>query len=227
MCNRYTPARGADLQRDLFGAPVVNVPPEAWARRRIGPNQRGLFLRPKGSAVVEVVGLWGLIRPGSSGELEMVGGRPRMTNNARFETVATKPTFRQAWARGQRCLIPAWGFDEPNWESGKNVWWEMSRADGNPWAIAGLWSEWTNPQTGEIVPSYTMITINADHHPLMRRLHKPDPNLPPDAQDKRSVVPLAPESWKRWLYAANDEATNLLVLPPESTFLAGPAPRVA
>ena len=56
----------------------------------------------------------------------------------------------------------------------------------------GDWPGYGTPgstrRTGEIVPSYTMLTINADHHPLMSRMHRPDPRLPPDQQDKRSVV---------------------------------------
>ncbi|MDB5826654.1 MAG: hypothetical protein JWQ73_874 [Variovorax sp.] len=44
-----------------------------------------------------------------------------------------------------------------------------------PWALAGLWNVWTNRDTGEAHESYTMLTINADDHALMRRMHKPDP----------------------------------------------------
>ena len=62
------------------------------------------------------------------------------TNNARSETAASRPTYRAAWAAGQRCLIPAAWYQEPNWETGRNVWRRMTRADGEPWAIAGLWS---------------------------------------------------------------------------------------
>ena len=51
----------------------------------------------------------------------------------------------------------------------------MRRADGAPWALGGIWSEWTDPASGEIVPSYSMITINCDDHPLLARLHRPDP----------------------------------------------------
>jgi hypothetical protein len=86
------------------------------------------------------------------------------------------------------CLIPADDYDEPYWGSGKNIWWRFARADGQPWALAGLWNERTDPASGEVVPSYTMLTINCDAHPLLSRFHKPDPMRPPDKQDKRSVV---------------------------------------
>lgn len=52
------------------------------------------------------------------------------TNNARSEELAEKASFKDVWKRGQRCIIPAIDFDEPNWETGKNVWWRFRRADG-------------------------------------------------------------------------------------------------
>ena len=61
-------------------------------------------------------------------------------------------------------------------------------ADGQPWGLAGLWNTWTDPATGELIESYTMLTMNADAHPLMRRMHKPDPKFAPQEQDKRSAM---------------------------------------
>ena len=110
------------------------------------------------------------------------------TVNARSETIATSPVFK---AHG-RSLIPAASFDEPNRETGRNVWWRFRRADGAPWALAGLWNAWKDPATGEYVESYSMLTVNADGHPLMGRMHRPDPKRPPEKQDKRSVVVVEP-----------------------------------
>jgi len=145
------------------------------------------------------------------------------TNNARFEGITSKASYKQPWARGQRCIIPAWSFDEPCWETGRNVWWRFRRADGLPWGLAGLWNTWTDPATGEILESYTMLTINADQHPLMSRMHKPDPKLPPDQQDKRSVVSIELADVNAWLCGSNDEAASLVRVPPEEVFDAGPA----
>ena len=114
-------------------------------------------------------------------------------------------------------------FDEPNWESGKNDWWRFRRADGQLWGLAGLWNTWTDKTTGEIVESYTMLTLNADDHPLMRRMHKPDPKSGPDQQDKRSVVPIELVDLDTWLGGTNEEASKLLRLAPVKTFEAGPA----
>jgi putative SOS response-associated peptidase YedK len=166
-----------------------------------------------------------MIRPGQRERIDYIVGkappgrkppapRPRSTNNARIEGIETKPTFRDAWAHGRRCLIPANWYAEPNWETGKCIWWHLTRADGLPWMLAGLWSEWTDPHTGELVPSFTMITCNCDAHPLLGRLHKPDPNLPADAQDKRAVVHVTPNYWDQWLHGTVADALALVVPSP-------------
>ena len=137
---------------------------------------------------------------------------------------ATAPStsYKLPWARGQRCIIPAQAFFEPNWESGRHVPWCFRRRDGAPWGLAGLWNTWVDKATGEVVESYTMLTINADAHPLMRRMHKPDPKLGPEQQDKRSVVPIEAEDVDTWLCAPVTQAAQLVRLAPEPLFEAAP-----
>ena len=210
MCNLYHMAPREHVER-YFRAMVpeyVAVP--------VGPFGSGLFLRPIDGRQQGAIGQWGMIQP--KARARRPDSRAILTNNARSETVASRPTYRAAWAAGQRCLIPAAWYQEPNWETGRNVWWRLTRADAEPWAIAGLWSEWTDPATGEIVSNFTMLTVNCDGHPLLGRLHKPDPKLPADAQDKRSVVPLEPDQWTAWFEATPDEAMGLLVAPPTERF---------
>lgn len=132
--------------------------------------------------------------------------------------MAKLPTFRQAWAKGQRCLIPAEWYQEPNWETGKNIWWRLRRQDGEQWAIAGLWSEWTDRETGEVVPNYTAITVNCDDHPMLNRLHKPDPERAPDDQDKRSLVHIDRADWDAWLRGDEEQARQLLRPPALELF---------
>ena len=151
------------------------------------------------------------------------------TNNARDDRIATAWTYRFPWQDGKRCLIPAWLFIEPNWETMSNVWWQFRRNDGRPWALAGLWNEWTDPKTGEVVPNYTMITVNANDHPLMSRMHRPevDPGteepLPLAQQDKRSVVSIEAANMEQWLTGSQDEARALLKPPALELIEAGPA----
>ena len=219
MCNRYRPVSVA-VVGDVFGFTLLEEPQPLYATTGIGPCQQGPFVRA-GSAAV---GQWGLIpwfsktrRPANR------SGRPISTNNCRIETVATASSFKGPWGRGQRCLIPAQDYDEPYWGTGRNIWWRFGRKDGKPWALAGLWAEWTDPQTGEVLPSYTMLTQNCDAHPLLSRMHKPDPSLPQDAQDKRSVIAIEPHHWQTWLHGTPEEAMALVQLPPEDLFSHGAA----
>lgn len=135
------------------------------------------------------------------------------------------PTFRAPWARGQRCLIPALTFDEPYWgsASGKNIWWRFRRLDGKPWALAGLYNDWTDPETGEVRHSYSMITTNADSHPLMRLMHKEKTKVPDDLQDKRSVVSIEQGDWDAWLSGKPDQALALIRPPYMDVIEHGPA----
>ena len=164
-----------------------------------------------------VVGRWALI-PWFAKEVKL----KFLTNNARSEELTEKASYKDPWKRGRRCIIPAASFDEPNWETGKNIWWEFSRADGTPWGLAGLWNAWTHKTTGEVHESYTMLTLNADHHELMRRMHKPDLKVGPGDQDKRSVIPIEASDVDQWLAGTVEEAKQLLRLSPAEMFVAGP-----
>ena len=212
MCSRYTPPRWENFYAEFRALPPENLPVGP-----VFPRQRGVFVREAGAEREAVVGQFGLV-PWFAKTLPL----PYSTFNARFETVPTAASFRDAWRRGQRCLVPAHSFFEPCWETGRNVWWRFQRADGHDWALAGLWSRWTDPATGEIVESYTMITRNADDHPLMARMHKPDPKRGPDQQDKRSVVVLEPADRDTWLRGSPAEAAALVRLAPVETFDAAP-----
>jgi putative SOS response-associated peptidase YedK len=219
MCNRYRPV-SVTVIRDLFGFTLLEEPQPLYATTGIGPYQAGPFIRA-GSAAV---GQWGLIpwfspsrRPANR------AGRPISTNNCRIETVATAPSFKGPWARGQRCLIPAVDYDEPYWGTGRNIWWRFGRGDGQAWALAGLWTEWTDPASGEVVLSYTMLTQNCDGHPLLGLMHKPDPALPADAQDKRTVIPIERPDWDTWLHGTPEEAMTLVRVPPATLFAHGAA----
>ncbi len=83
--------------------------------------------------------------------------------NARADTVATKPAFREA-VRSRRCIVPASGFYE--WQEGvkgQKLPWYFTRADGEPMAFAGLWQRW-----GEMD---TVAIVSTDAGPGMRGLH--------------------------------------------------------
>jgi putative SOS response-associated peptidase YedK len=218
MCTRYITPEQAAIERHWH---VGRANPLRWTKTEVFPGRPGLFIRATRDGTdtrnETVVGQWGLI-PWFAKSAKL----PYSTSNARSEELSAKATFKHPWARGQRCIIPAESFDEPNWESGKNVWWRFRRADATPWGLAGLWNTWVDKATGEIVESYTMLTINADAHPLMRRMHKPDLKVGPDEQDKRSVIPIALADVDEWLTASVEQAASLLRVPSLEVFEAGP-----
>src|SRR6185437_14394062 len=75
------------------------------------------------------------------------------TINATAENVATEPAFRDAFRR-QRCLVPADGFYEWQKRDGNTKQpYRIVMADGSPMAFAGLWKRWTDPASGEAVPT--------------------------------------------------------------------------
>lgn len=199
-----------------FGSAAIE---QTWMTY-VAPLKLGPYI--KSSGTVEV-GQWGMIPPDSK------TSRPRLaTNNARRERLAVAKTYKSHWLGGQRCLIAAESFVEPYYPSGsaKSISWRFARADGDAWALAGIWAEWTDPVTGEIVPSYSMITQNCDLHPLLKLMHKPEMDkdgnfLPMDQQDKRAVVPLERERWDEWLYGSVAQADALIQLPDPGLFLHG------
>ena len=218
MCTRYVSPEAAAIERAWH---IGQQNPWRGPSREIFPGYDAPFIRAaKDSTQPErelVVGQWNLI-PWFAKERKL----KYPTSNARSEELAAKASYKLPWARGQRCIIPAISFYEPNWESGKHVPWNFSRADGEMWGLAGLWSTWTDKQTGEIVDSFTMLTLNADAHALMSRMHRPDPKRPPHTQDKRSVVPIDFENVDTWLYGTQLEAAELVRLQPIEVFAAAP-----
>jgi putative SOS response-associated peptidase YedK len=200
MCSHYQGVQNAERYRKHFG-----VEPPSGIKVDLWPGYLGSFVRKHPLADVgdEAVpdrealpGLFGLV-PHWATDSAMT----KHTYNARSETVAEKPSFRDAWKRGQHCIIPAQAIYEPDWRSGKAVATRIERLDGEPMGIAGLWSCWKSPK-GEVF-SYTMLTINADGHPFMNRFHKP-------TDEKRMVVVLAPDRYLDWLDASEKDSMEFM-----------------
>ena len=96
-------------------------------------------------------------------------------------------------------------FYEPCYESGKAVRTGVRQTNREPMAIASIWDTWTEPESGELIVSFSMLTIDAGNHPIMNRLHKPE-------DEKRTVVPLKAELFNDWLNADTETAKSLLQL---------------
>lgn len=99
------------------------------------------------------------------------------TLNARIETIHEKPAFRNVV--NNRCLILADGFYEWQWldDKGKQKQkYELTLPDNELFAFAGLYSEWTDKSTGEIISTYTILTTEANE--LMSKIHNTKKRMP-------------------------------------------------
>ncbi|KVE53313.1 SOS response-associated peptidase family protein [Burkholderia vietnamiensis] len=145
------------------------------------------------------------------------GRRPplmRSTMNVRDDNLGRSPLYGPTWRSGKRCLIPARFIVEPsypdarqeangNWALGPCVWQRISVVDRLTMCVAGIWRTLAN-QDGAEHHVMSMITVNADGHPLMSHMHKP-------ADEKRSVVILRPDDWEEWLTTSNVEAARAML----------------
>lgn len=114
--------------------------------------------------------------------------------NARAETVAEKPAFREA-CRARRCLVVADGFYE--WDRStkdKPLPWYVTRADAAPMAMAGIWQDWSGE--GGAMTALAVVTCAANQ--TMSRIH-----------DRLPVI-LEPADWPLWLGEAGHGAATLM-----------------
>lgn len=200
MCSNYEPVTASDRLLAFFGVVRGDNELPFEFQKQAWPTALAPFIRldQNGRRRIEA-GRWGLL-PHFAKELAY----GRRTYNARTETVATLPSFKDAWKRGQRCIVPAESVFEPCWETGKAVRWRIQQPGGVPMGIAGLWADHPTLKdgSGEPVLSFTMLTVNADGHPVFQRMHKP-------GDEKRMVVILAPDDYDHWLTCDHDEARRL------------------
>ena len=215
MCSHYQAVKDRERYKRQFGV----APPDEAGKVDLWPGYVGSFIRrhPQADVGDEAVperealpGLFGLV-PHWSLDTKIT----KHTYNARSETAGTKPSFREAWKRAQHCIIPADAFFEPDWRSGKAIPTRIERADGEPMGLAGLWSSWKSPQ-GDVVHSFTMLTINAAQHPLMKHFHKP-------TDEKRMLVVLPEDRYAAWLQATPEHSREFLLPYPADALQAAPA----
>lgn len=155
MCGRYFLTAPGEVLADLF-----ELPPEAVAdcrqlapRYNIAPTQQVPIVRQTADGPRELAMVrWGLI-PHWAKE-KAIGNK---LINARGETLAEKPTFRDAFKR-RRCLIPASGFYEWKKQGATKQPYVLRLRSGEPFALAGLWSSWSDPEIGLPLETCTIIT---------------------------------------------------------------------
>ena len=184
MCGRFTQPRSAEeLARIFHARPATDLPGE---RFNVAPTDEvAAVVEHHGERVVDAF-RWGLVPFYAKSARD--GAR---LINARAETVESSPAFRTAFAR-HRCIIPADAFYEWRRErdpaTGKIIRSEpfaVRRSDGEPLALAGLWSSWRDPDTAARL--YTCSILTTDPNELVARIH-----------DRMPVV-LDPTDWDAWL----------------------------
>ena len=205
MCANFKPLRPAFApQLDLF-------PPTFDYKEEIYPNQSCPILVNYKNHMEWREANFGLI-PKWAKDSKIA----RHTYNARSETVAEKPSFRQAWHNNQFALVPVELFYEPRYVHDQAQRWAIVREDRQPFTIAALYE--LAEQDGQLIRSMTMLTINADHHPLMKQFHAP-------TDEKRSVAVIPPELRASWLGANHASAKELLLELQSAEYTTYPAPR--
>jgi putative SOS response-associated peptidase YedK len=161
------------------------------------------------------------------------------TINAKAETVATAPAFREA-VRRRRCLVPADAFYEWQKLDPKHKQpFAIALASREPYGLAGVWERWKDPRTGESLETFTIITTEANEvvAPLHNRmpviierkdyarwLGDNDPAEPP-LDLLRSYPAVKMTAWKVDKSVGNvrNDAAHLLETPPEETTSGPPA----
>jgi putative SOS response-associated peptidase YedK len=188
MCGRFIQAAAGEAFARQFALPL----PAVYAPRyNVAPSQNVLALRSTEDGGREWAWLrWGLI-PAWSPE-------PRTqysTINARAETVAEKPTYRQAF-RQRRCLLPADGFYEWHTHNGRKQPYCIGLTDGAAFAFAGLWERWE--REGQAVESCTIVVTHANE--CIAAIH-----------DRMPVI-LPAAAYEQWLNPAMQTPERLLPL---------------
>lgn len=196
MCTNFTPTRKAPWVKEHFGVdlPTSDYPLEAY------PGYAAPIVVKSHSSGRVACGLarFGLI-PSWAKDAKI----SRHTYNARSETAREKPSYRNAWKQRRFAIALLDNFYEPNYESGKAERWKIELASKDPLGIASLWETWTDPSSGELVTSFTMLTVNADEHTVMKQFHRV-------GDEKRTPVVLNTSQFNQWLSADDTQATAMM-----------------
>jgi putative SOS response-associated peptidase YedK len=212
MCSNFQPIKRnhANWVKEQFGC---ELPQEEW-RPETYPTYAAPFIYLENGTPKCELAQFGLV-PHWATDKKKFGLR---TYNARSETVAEKPSYRTAWKERRFGLAIMESFYEPNWETGKAIRWRIKRADAEPVAVASIWERFIDKETGEVIFSFSMLTINADGHEVMKHFHRPE-------DEKRSIVVLNEKQYQPWLNANHQEANSMLKLAPNGFLDSIAAPR--
>lgn len=202
MCGRFAFFSSHEAMLRVFALPV-DTPPVA-PRWNIAPAQKIAAVRADARGQRRLALLqWGLVPHWAQDR--SIGAR---LINARAETVAEKPAFRSAWQR-RRCLVPVDGYYE--WQAtptGKQPWF-ITRADREPFALAGLWESWVEVPGAAPLESCVILTTAAPES--LAAIHE------------RVPVVMPATAWDSWLRPVGADLAALAALlgaPPADSLRA-------
>jgi len=201
MCGRFVQAQSAGSYADYFGATLL-VPEALDPSWNVAPTDRVYAVAEHDGERILGTFTWGLI--------PWYADSPKVAAkhiNARAETVASKPAFKDSFER-RRCIVPADGFYEwERLESGAKLPHFIHAVDAAPLALAGLWASWRDAE-GERVTTCTIVTTKPND--LVGRLH-----------DRMPVV-LPADAWEGWLDPdlEDRQALRAMLVPPPGRGLA-------
>lgn len=189
MCGRFVQDGDREAVAGEFGVAVGEA--EEFRRSyNIAPTQTVGAVRAGGAGREYAALRWGLV-PAWAKDASFAS----KLINARAETLLEKPSFREAYKK-RRCLVPASGFYE--WEttpSGKRPHFFFLK-DADLFSFGGLWEEWLDRETGEMVETFAIVTTEANE--LLRRVHE------------RMPVIIGREDRDLWLRGDVEDVSGLL-----------------
>ena len=188
MCGRFVQSHDASFYADVFQVETIRAD-SLPASYNVAPTDSVYAVAEHEGTRLLGSFRWGLI-PWWAKDRKIAA----RNINARSETAAEKPAFRDSFVK-RRCLIPADGFFE--WQrlpKGKLPHY-IYQADQRPLALAGLWATWKDPESGERVRTCTILT--GEPNDLVSDIHS------------RMPVVLAKEDWSSWLNRDNEDREAL------------------
>lgn len=214
MCTQFS----STSRQEWFESKLKRKLPSTYARE-VFPGYEAPILKSSQGQIEAQVSLarFGLIPAWAKDEKIA-----RHTYNARSETVQDKPSYKSAYGLRRFAVVLLDDFFEPCYEGAQIVRQRIQLQSGEPFGVACLWETWRDKSLGadaKPIDSFTMLTLNADAHPVMNKMHAP-------GDEKRTPLVLTIDQMERWLTASHSEAREWLTgrfMPP---LRSEPAPQV-
>ena len=205
MCGRFTQQRPTSEIAAIFEAEDLFDDP--GGRFNVAPTDEAAVVVQRDERRAVVGYRWGLI-PGWSDDPRIAS----RTFNARAETVATSPVFRDAFRR-RRCLVPVDGFYEWLREGSTRQPMRIHDPEERPLALAGLWTGRQDPESGIWHRTFTIVTTTPNE--FMASIHNRMPVVVPPARlDALAVVDDGLGELRALLEPRDDWALDAYPVPP-------------